>query len=221
MSWQVHCDERYNYDDDNDDHYDHDNDYQKHCEYEHNVPIHDDEFLCYRPYLTLQGYYQCANQCEYDKQYCLVDCDGRVFTHLPKLYLMDMDKFQQSMYIFCGQCAYSAQLKSQRRNEFSYSLVDDTYYSLENLRKVISPQRGGRKLLRLLKRNKNRNFKLTQFKQQQNICRKLLKRHSGIFIHDIIDVILSYLDNNYDCIFSYFCPIFLGHIHSHVAIVTI
>ena len=154
-------------------------------------------------FLAVLGYSQCANNCEYtDKQYILIDIDGRLLTHLSKLCVENIDEFKNSTFLFCGQCAFSVKLNSQRRDEWVYKLISNDdyphhYYSLASYRLRNVPNAGGRKLLRRMQKQSGKRWKLTQYKQQQNPYVQMLRKFTSIS-SDIITIIILYLVDQFN-----------------------
>lgn len=102
VSWKMHCDER-------------GGDMFSYAAHEmlHNDYYATDYMNCDNMYLSLMGYSRCSNQCEYDTQYCLIDKDGRILTSIPFIHWDDVEEFKNSVYLFCGKCAFSVEIPSQ------------------------------------------------------------------------------------------------------------
>src|SRR6185436_5494609 len=73
---------------------------------------------------VINGYNGCDVCGDYDKMYCLLDCEGRNLTKLEELSRSDVSNFIENTYVLCGQCAGRFDLFAIKRGYWRYNISD-------------------------------------------------------------------------------------------------
>lgn len=186
------------------------------CE-ESNHHFCQDEYLdCEKTASQVDGYNACLMRCEYDKEYSLIDKDGRVFTYLSLIHESDKNEFKHTLYGFCGRCSRSVGIAPIRRTYQRYQYTSNDLFTLKNYRKYISPTPAGRKLVRRFVKspswNRSTAVYLSQFKQQKQLFPTTGSSNVKTWLIDtlflpllclptaLINIVFDYSENVSDCI---------------------